>query len=110
MAFTGKDKHIVEGLLFGSLSEKFTRYQNRATLANYLYSTARDELKDDVNQSPSGYQGTVDMNDDVTYEIYIIGFPKNSICKDIQFTNKYRNERTEAVVQKVKLSQMKVTN
>ena len=40
------------------------------------------------------------------YTMYIIGFPKNSCCKDIQFTKKYRNERTEAVVQKVTLSQM----
>ncbi|MBR6093703.1 MAG: hypothetical protein IKP92_01610 [Lachnospiraceae bacterium] len=112
VAFTVKDKHTLEGVLFGSLSEKFTRYQNRASLASYLYGIARDSLKDDINQSPVGYQGTapISTDDDVLYEMYIIGFPKNSVCKDIQFTNKYRNERTEAVIQKIKLSQMKETN
>ena len=107
VVFTSADKHILLGFLFGSLSDKFVQYTNRKALADYLYYNARDDIKDRVNNTQNyNYTGTLDPEADEMYTMYIIGFPKNSCCKDIQFTKKYRNERTEAIVQKVTLSQM----
>ncbi len=96
IAFTDRDKHILSGVLVGSLSEGFKTYQNRKNLLHYVINEAEDEIGGN-NSSQGSTPKTV----------YVIGFPKETICKDIQFDKKYRNERTEVVVQKIDYSQMR---
>lgn len=96
IAFTDRDKHIVSGVLLGSLSDGFKTYQNRKNLLHYVISNAEDNLSRN-NSSPSTD----------TQFIYVVGFPKESVCKDIQFDKKYRNERTEVIIQKVDYTQMR---
>ena len=98
IAFTDRDKHMVSGVLLGSLSEGFKRYINKKWTMEYAVDKVRDEFN-------LAYNGTDTKN--APEYIYIIGFPKSSVCKDIQFDKKYRNERTEVICQKIYLSEMK---
>ena len=99
VAFTDADKHIFSGVFLGSLSEGFKKYKSRRNLLSYVINVAEDELRSYTNS------GTPDP-DDVKF-IYIVGFPKEPVCKDIQFDKKYRNERTEIIIQRIDYSQMR---
>ena len=99
VAFTDADKHIFSGVFLGSLSEGFKKYKSRRNLLSYVINVAEDELRNYTNS------GTPDP-DDVKF-IYVVGFPKEPVCKDIQFDKKYRNERTEIIIQRIDYSQMR---
>ena len=83
----------VLGFFFGSLSNSYMQYRNRNTLAEYICNACENELRDDYDEHKPD-------------AIYVIGFPKGSICRDVQFDNKYRTERTEIVIEKIYLSDM----
>ncbi len=93
MLSTAEKNSKLLGFFFGSLSASYLQFRNRSTLADFLAQTSRDELRDDYDSK--GIEA-----------VYITGFPKGSICRDVQFDNKYRTERTEAVIQKIYYSAM----
>ena len=103
IAFTDRDKHLISGALLGNLSEGFKTYTNRKNILEYLMNNIDDELRQ-YSSSSSNYSYKQQLTPQF---VYVIGFPKESVCKDIQFDKKYRNERTEVIVEKINLSEMK---
>ena len=93
MAFSDMDRHMISGFFLGGLSEGFNKYINRKNLVSYLNSEFSDEMRN----------GSVAVPENI---ICIVGFPTQSCCKDIQFGNKYRTERTEVIIQKIDKADM----
>lgn len=110
IAFNQSEKHTLEGFFFGSLSDKFSQYINRKNLLEFAVNSAEDEAYANaaLNAPPSNqnnyYSSRHTLPDDV---IYVFGFPKEPVGKEIQPNGKYRNEKTEVVVKRIYYSEMK---
>jgi len=93
IAFTDQEKHMLSGFFLGGLSNGYSTYINRRNLIDYLYRS----YSDDVRNGSYPYPGDV---------IYVVGFPTKSVCKNIQYGNKYRTERCEVLMQIITKSDM----
>ncbi len=104
VAFTTEDKHMLSGFFFGSLSDKFSEYVNRKYLLSFAVEESEQEatlLNPQANQN--GYYGGYSLPSDV---VYVFGFTKEPVGKEIQANGKYRNEKTEIVVKRIFMSEM----
>ena len=96
IAFNDSEKHIISGILFGSLSDGFITYKNRDAIMSFLVS----RIESEVGSSKANVANPENI-------VFVVGFPKETICREIQFGKKYRNERTEVIVQKFYVNEMK---
>ena len=93
IAFEEREKHMLSGFFLGGLSTGYINYINRRNLVDYLYSTYGDEVRNGSLADPSEM-------------VYVVGFPTQSCCKEIQYGNKYRTERCEVLMQRITKSDM----
>ena len=96
IAFNDTEKHLISGILFGSLSDGFITFKNRDAIMSFLVS----RIESEVGSSKANVADPENI-------VFVVGFPKETICREIQFGKKYRNERTEVIVQKFYVNEMK---